>query len=489
MKDFNFYLEQTGEIGLVESVSRSIVWVTGLPQVRPEEMVLLETGELGQALFLRPDKIEVLLFSEAPIKVGTRVVRTGERLSVPVGRELLGQVVNSLCRPLEFKGSYHRASRVKAVSKDLLGIEKRASVCRCLETGVTLVDLLIPLGCGQRELIIGDRKTGKTAFLFQTVVTQAKKGTVCLYVIIGKKRNDIKEAEEFFRRQGVMNQVIIMASSAQDPTGLIYLAPYTALTVAEFFKDQGINTLVILDDLTFHAKFYREITLLSKRFPGRGSYPTDIFFAHAGILEKGGNFKAADRETSITILPVAETTEGDFSGYIQTNLMAMTDGHLYFDKDLFAQGRRPAINPFLSVTRVGRQAQTSLMRQVGRELLAFLTHWEKMQSYVHFGTELTEEAKTILDKGQKIISFFEQRETELAPSNVAVFLIACLWQNFWPGKTVGELKTEWRNIIEEYKTEPGFRKIVDKIIKESKEFPDLLKRIQSANLQVQLKSL
>ena len=245
---------------------------------------------------------------------------------------------------------------------------------RPMFTGMTLVDLMIPLGRGQRELVLGDRKTGKTQFLLQAALAQASVGTVCVYACIGKKKAEILRVKEFFAKEGILDKTVIVASSSQDSTGEIFTCPYTAMAVAEFFRDRGQDTLVLLDDMTTHAKFYREMSLLLRKFPGRDSYPGDIFHIHSKLLERSGNFvikkDGNEMDVAITCLPAAETIQGDLTGYIQTNLMSMTDGHIYFDNELFFKGRRPAINPFISVTRVGYQTQTSLRKEMWAALVS-----------------------------------------------------------------------------------------------------------------------
>lgn len=469
MKSFEYYLNKVGEVGDVEAATKSVVWVNGLPAVTPNELILFETGQKGQTLFLHPNQAEVMLFSEEPVKAGTRAVRTGEQLQIPVGKELLGQVINPLGQRIWVKASFRQPRQFRHISFESPGIEQRASVRKPLETGVSLVDMLVPLGCGQRELVIGDRKTGKTSFLLQTVLNQAKKGMICIWTVIGKKESEIKQIAEYFSQRQVIDKMIMVAASAQDPIGLIYLAPYTAITLAEYFRDLGKSCLLILDDLTIHARFYRQLALLSRRFPGRDSYPVDIFFTHASILEKGGNFRCQKGEVSITILPVAETSQGDLSGYIQTNLMSMTDGHIYFDRTMFAEGRRPAINPFLSVTRVGRQAQTLLCREFNRKLMAFLTYYKKLESYVHFGAELTEEVKTVLARGEKLIKFFDQSASNLVPTNITVFLLGCLWLDF---------RLEKEPIIKKYQENKQFQKQVDALVTQSTGFEDFLKSLE-----------
>ncbi|MCL5970228.1 MAG: F0F1 ATP synthase subunit alpha, partial [Patescibacteria group bacterium] len=239
-----------------------------------------------------------------------------------------------------------------------------------------------------------------------------------------------------------MKNIIIVASSPEDPSSIIHLTPYTAMTIAEYFRDLGRDTLIVLDDLSTHAKFYREISLIAKRFPGRNSYPGDIFHTHSKLLERAGNFVHEKGEVSITCLPVVETTQGDLSGYIQTNIMSMTDGHIFFDSDLFSKGRRPAINPFLSVTRVGHQAQSQLRREINRELISFLTLFEKVQNYVHFGAELSESIKTTLSTGEQIMNLFDQPLYRTNPPNFQVFLFCTLWTGFWSQKSLSEMRQD-----------------------------------------------
>jgi len=446
--------------------------------------VFFENGQSGEVLSLHQNSVEVLLFSQEPLLIGTKAARTGEELTIPVGGELLGCVIDALGRPISCLKPPKTPKTRRTLTSDSLGIETRASVRKPLETGVALVDMLVPLGRGQRELIIGDRKTGKTSFLLQTLYNQAKNGTICIYGAIGRKQAEIKTVQNYFIKLGVMDKMIIIAAGAEDPAGLIYLTPYSACAIAEYFRDQGIDTVIVLDDMTTHAKFYREICLLAKRFPGRDSYPVDIFYAHARMLEKGGNFKldvpgGVSSESSITILPVIQTAGGDLSGYIQTNMMSMTDGHIYFDSDLFASGKRPAVNPFLSVTRVGRQAQSSLKREINREILAFLTNYEKLQSFVHFGAELTEDVRLSLAKGERIYSFFEQNEAESVPSNLAVYVLSLIWLDYFQIENTDQLRQEYQKIFERYTKEPVYRKKIDSLVDESQKFSELLDKIKN----------
>lgn len=472
MKDFSFYLNSTQEIGYVEKTTSSIIYASGLPKSKPGEMVIFENENLGQILSLSPNFIEILVFSQNPVKPGIRLVRTNEFLKIPVGFELLGNVISPLGFPLDPLSSKRPPLLRQAINNPASGILTRRTIKKQLETGVSLVDLVIPLGYGQRELIIGDRKTGKTNFLLQAVLTQAKQGNICVYAAIGKRKLDIKELKDFFIKQKVFDRVVIVASGSEDPTGIIYLTPYSAMTISEYFRDEGNNVFLVLDDLSTHAKFYREISLVGKRFPGRNSYPGDIFYIHSSLLERAGNFITPKGEKAITCFPVAETIQGDLSGYIETNLMSMTDGHLYFDADLFAKGRRPSINPFLSVTRVGRQTQSSLKRELNREILSFITLYDKMQNFTHFGAELSVGTRATLGFGEKIIKFFEQNLSTTIPINLQIILFSILWNNIMQNKESQDIDTE--KLAKLYEKNIDVREKIDSLIKSSKSFNGLL---------------
>ncbi len=278
MKDFNYYLEKIGEIGFVEQALHTLVYVNGLPNVKPLEIVLFENGEMGQVLSLSQDHAEVLILSKKKIDVDTKVVRTGEQLSIAVGKHLLGTTLDPRGFPVGRKIASDSKAQKRPLEVEPLPISHRKEIDQPLETGVAIVDLVTPLGKGQRELIVGNRKTGKTSLLLQIAYSGASRGMVVVYAAIAKKALDIKMAEEFFVKKGIAKNTIVVSSSSADPAGLVYLTPYTAMTIAEYFRDLGIDVIVILDDLTAHAKYYREITLLARYFPGRSSYPGDIFY-------------------------------------------------------------------------------------------------------------------------------------------------------------------------------------------------------------------
>lgn len=482
MKDFKYYLDATGEIGFVEESLHTLVYVAGLPQAKPGEVVLFEQGEVGQVLSLNQEYVEILLLSKTQVPIGSKVVRCGEPLKVTLSTSLLGKTLDSLGVP-PGRAITHKEGREDRPLEILPpGIQFRKNIEKPFETGVTWVDLVIPLGKGQRELVIGDRKTGKTPFLLQAVYSAALRGGVAVYAAIAKKALDIKMIEDFFKKVKIVDNTVIVATSSGDPPGLVYLTPYTAMTVAEYFRDLGREVLIVLDDLTAHAKYYREITLLARRFPGRSSYPGDMFYAHSRLLERAGNFeiegeeegKRVKKEVAITALPVAELILGDLSGYIQTNLMAMTDGHIYFDIDRYNQGRRPPINPFLSVTRVGRQAQSPLLRNLSSTLTSFLLRLEDLRQFMQFGAELTEKTKKDLALGNRLEAFFDQSQDTAIPLAVNVVVLAALWGNFWSEKDIPTFKSDMEKIITAFNKDERFRTKINNLIRNIETFKELV---------------
>ena len=425
--EFNQLLKKTGEYGIVYQVSHPIVFIEGLPMVRAHEIIVFEGGQKGEVFTIDRGKVEARVFSHLPIKVGTKVTRTDKILSIPVGKELLGHVIDPLGQPLDPNSKITPPKEYRDLDADPIGIFGRKKITTQLTTGISLVDLLLPLGRGQRELIIGDRKT---SFLMTTIKKQAYEGVICIYAAIAKKKSDIKKMQEFFIQEKIMDKIIIVATSSYDSPTLIYQTPYTAMAIAEYFRDQGQHTLLILDDLSTHAKFYRELSLLARRFPGRDSYPGDIFFIHSKLLERAGNFKHPKvGEVSITCLPVIEIIEGDFTGYVSTNVMGITDGHIYLDSNIYYQGMRPAVNIPLSVTRVGRQTLTQLSREINKNLTAFLTSYDKLQNLSHFGQELTDDVKKTLRLGQLIYHFFNQPYQMIVPKIVQMIILSMILQS------------------------------------------------------------
>ncbi len=468
IKTFQVCLHELGEVGFV---SKSIHWVAivdGLPTVRLGELVLFESGQSGMVSALTVSTVEVLVLSSIPVAVGTRVARTGSALTISVSEALLGKSVNAIGVGEDF----FESSETREIDITPQGIVPRRKIGRQLVTGVAMIDLVVPIGYGQRELIMGDRKTGKSYLLSQTILNQARSGTVCVYAAVGKKNTEIARIGDLFVQQGVRNNTIIVGAALEDSAAEIFLAPYTAMTIAEYFRDQGRDVLVVFDDMSTHAKFYRELSLLSRKFPGRDSYPGDIFYVHSKLVERAGNFQIGDKEASITCLPVVETVQGDITGYIQTNLMSMTDGHIYFDSDLFFKGRRPAINPFISVTRVGHQTQSLIAKEAGRQLLQLMGEYEKTQQFLRFGAELGENSRQILALGDKILAFFDQPAYLPLPFSLQLVLLAALLSGMWDGKNISPL-------VEKYTKDQDYQKKVETAVTSSDSLQKLTEKIRS----------
>lgn len=436
---FEYCLKHIGEIGEVVEGKKSLVKVKGLPGAVIGEGVTFETEDHGRVMSLGRETVDVLVFSQTPIKPTTKVARSGNLLSLSAGDGILGHTINTLGHLLS--GHRHKSELPEKLPIEIrpAGITARRRVSRLFETGILNVDLLVPLGFGQKELVIGDRKTGKTQLLLKTVLSQAGQGTVCIWCAIGKRKQEIKMIEEFLEKHNVINQCIIVAADSYSSPGEVVYAPYVAMTLAEYFRDTGRDVLLILDDMTTHARFYREISLLSGVFPGRESYPGDIFHVHSKLLERAGNFHVDGTERSITCLPVVDSVGGDYTGYIQTNLMSITDGHIFLDNELFAQGYRPAINSFLSVTRVGRQTQSKLLRDINSQITLFLKKYEDAKRFLRFGPELTPDISETLRLGKGLEKLFNQ--TSYQPINISeqILLVALLYLKVWDGEGALEI--------------------------------------------------
>ncbi|HSW88846.1 MAG TPA: hypothetical protein VLG12_06815 [Candidatus Saccharimonadales bacterium] len=477
MNDFSYYLKSLNEFGIATQVNHPIVGATGLPKAKLHEIVLFESGQQGQIFELYADHVEILVMSQERITVGTKLVRTNRTLSLMVGDGLLGHSINPLGTNINTnEAPFPDFSEERPIDVKPLGIPNRARVRKMFETGTAIVDMLVPLGKGQKELIIGDRKTGKSSFLFTTIKKQILSGAIAIYAVIGKQKTDIKHVQEFLAKEKLLDRTVVVATASNDSPGLIYLTPFAAITIAEYFRDRGEDVLLVLDDLTTHARFYREISLLIKNFPGRDSYPGDIFYTHAKLLERAGSFTHPTKgDVAITCLPIVETVEGDLTNYIVTTLMGITDGHIFFDSNIFYNGRRPAINTAISVTRVGKQTQSDVERSITRELNSFLNLYEKMQNLSHFGAELTDNVKNILSMGEKIYLFFEQHYTVIIPKEVQLILFSLLWIRLIdPDKTaLEEIRTA---LIKEFTEKEEVKQLFDEIM-QAKNFNELLRNV------------
>lgn len=473
MNKFNDYLEEIGEIGYVSGINNFIIFVSGLPGLMLSETVVTESGKTGVVYSINDEKSEILMFDSERIKVGERVVRTGKQFQFPVSDGLLGRVIDSLGHPIDGLGPVEGKKEYLDIKRRSPGIVKRAKIREPLDTGVAIVDLMVPIGYGQRELVIGDAKTGKTNFILQTIVSQARKGTICIYVGIGKRDTAIKLVEEYLKRQKVFDNVVIMNTTPDDSPVMIHLSPYCGMTIAEYFRDKGKRVLIVLDDLTTHARNYREMSLLSGRAPGRDSYPGEIFYIQSSLLERAGNIKTKNGNVSITAIPIAETLENDLSGYIQTNLMAMTDGHIFFDSNEFKKGRRPAVNIFLSVSRVGNQTRTGVEKELSGLIRRILNDYQRILAITQFGSELPPETKKTLDTGEKIGILFNQKSGVIIPRQLQLILVGLLLFGFWESKSIKEMEIGMTKIVDnyEYKILP--------IIRESKEKMDSIASLKT----------
>lgn len=483
MRDFNFYLKKTGEVGIIELTNYPIVSIQGLPGAKPNEIVIFETGELGEIFSVNHDNADALVFSTSSIKVGSKVVRTDESISVPVGEELLGHVIDPLGNPLSQEKIFNSPKEKRSIETVPPGINERENIKRPFTTGISIIDNMVPLGKGQKEAIVGDRKTGKTSFLFTMVKSQVKQGSKVIYAAIAKKKSDIKKLEILFEEEKLLDDIVIVASSSFDSPSLIYITPYSAMSMAEYFKDKGEDVVVILDDLSAHAKVYREISLVAKHFPGRDSYPGDIFFAHSRLVERGGNFKQGDKEVSITCFPVVETVEGDLTNYVTTNVMSMTDGHIFLDSNAFYRGRRPAVDISLSVTRVGRQTQNPLARDINREIMRFLSSFEKMQNLAHFGAELTDSVKHILKVGEDIYKFFNQPPEVLVPPAVQMVMIGMIWFEGFANQEENFIFLARDRLTEAYEKDENVKKLFY-IISDVDNFGKLLLKVKKYRSEI-----
>ena len=398
-------IKDTGE---VVGVKGGLAVIKGFKGGMIGEGIAFEDNKKGMSVLVEEDKTMAVVFDREPIEVGLAVARTDRPLRVSVGSEMLGESWSALGYIKE--GTKDPSSDVESreIEAEAWNLDRREKITKFLQTGVAMVDLIIPLGEGQRELLVGDQKTGKTHFLLKTMMTQARLGKICVLALIGKQRAEISKIEEMLKKEKLINKFIIVESEADASAGEIFLTPYTAMSMAEHFKEQGKDVMIGFDDLTTHAQYFREISLLAGRLPGRESYPGDVFYTQAKLLERAGNFLVKDKPVSITALGIAKTLAQDLSSYIPTNLMSITDGHLFFDKALELKGVRPAVNLFLSVTRVGRQTQPKELRELGSKALSVLKKRQELERYLRFGAEITTQVKATIDKGDKLMEFFNQ---------------------------------------------------------------------------------
>jgi len=430
IKKFGEKAEVT-EIGQVLSVGDGIARVYGLDNVQAGEMVEFSDGSKGMALNLENDNVGIVIFGDdRAIKEGDVVKRTGAIVDVPVGKELLGRVVDGLGNPIDGKGALDKKLKRNRVEVKAPGIIPRKSVNEPVQTGLKAIDTLIPIGRGQRELIIGDRQTGKTAVAIDTIINQKeinqgsdeKKKLYCIYVAIGQKQSTVAQIVKSLEEAGAMEYTTIVSATAADPAPLQFLAPYTGCTMGEYFRDNGMHALIIYDDLSKQAVAYRQMSLLLRRPPGREAYPGDVFYLHSRLLERAAKLNDDNGGGSLTALPIIETQAGDVSAYIPTNVISITDGQIFLETELFNQGIRPAVNVGLSVSRVGSAAQTKAMKKVAGSIKLELAQYREMAAFAQFGSDLDASTQRLLNRGSKLTELLKQNQ--YSPMSVAQQVIA-----------------------------------------------------------------
>jgi len=406
------------EVGEVVSVGDGIAKIYGLDNVQVGELVEFDSGVKGMALNLETDNVGVVVFGDCQkIKEGDSVKRTGKIVEIPVGKGLLGRVVDALGKPIDGKGPLSNVE-YKQVEVKAPGIIARQSVGEPMQTGIKAIDSLIPIGRGQRELIIGDRQTGKTAIVIDTFINQAtahhgdneKQKLYCIYVAIGQKRSTVASIVKTLEEAGAMKYSVVVAATASEAASMQFFAPYTGCTIGEYFRDNGMHALIAYDDLSKHAVAYREMSLLLRRPPGREAYPGDVFYIHSRLLERAAKMSDAMGGGSLTALPIIETQAGDVSAYIPTNVISITDGQIFLETELFYKGIKPAVNVGLSVSRVGSAAQTKAMKQVAGTIKLDLAQFRELEAFAQFGSDLDLTTQKLLDKGKKLTELLKQNQ-------------------------------------------------------------------------------
>src|SRR5258707_3469548 len=396
------------EVGSIISIGDGIARVHGVEHAMAGEMLEFPHGVFGIALNLEEESVGAVILGEfREIKEGDAVKRTGRIISVPIGEALLGRVVNALGQPLDGKGPIV-TTQTSPIERIAPGVVDRQSVKEPLQTGLKAIDAMVPIGRGQRELIIGDRQTGKTAVAIDAIINQKDTGVICIYNAIGQKQSTVAQVVRTLEEADAMRYTIVVAATASDPAPLLYIAPYSACTFGEFFRDSGRHALVVYDDLSKHAQSYREISLLLRRPPGREAYPGDVFYLHSRLLERAAKLNNELGGGSLTALPIIETQAGDLSAYIPTNVISITDGQIFLESDLFHQGVRPAINVGNSVSRVGGSAQVKAMRQVAGTLRLDLAQYRALAAFAQFGSDLDKSTMNQLNRGRRLVEGLQQ---------------------------------------------------------------------------------
>ncbi len=433
------------EVGTVLTVGDDVARIYGLEKCKASELIEFPHGVFGIAMNLEEDNVGCILFGESYlVKEGDQVRRTGRIASVPVGESLLGRVVNPLGEPLDGKGDI-KTDKFLPIERKALGVIQRQPVKEPLQTGLKAIDSMIPIGRGQRELIIGDRQTGKTAIATDTIINQKGKDVYCIYVAIGQKGSTVAQVVKNLMDANAMEYTTVISATASDPAPLLFIAPYSGATMGEYYRDNGKHALVIYDDLTKHAAAYREISLLLRRPPGREAYPGDVFYLHSRLLERASKLSDELGGGSLTALPVIETKEGDVSAYIPTNVISITDGQIYLESNLFNAGVRPAINVGISVSRVGGNAQIKAMKKIASSLRLDLAQYRELEAFAKFGSDLDKATLQQLRRGERLVEILKQKQYAPMEVEKQVLVIYAATQGYLdtlPVESIRQYETE-----------------------------------------------
>jgi F-type H+-transporting ATPase subunit alpha len=452
------------EVGIIKSIATGIARVTGLPSVGFEELLEFPGGVFGIAFNLDPEEVGVVLLGDyARLEAGEEVRRTGRVMDVGVGQELIGRVVDPLLQPLDGQGEVACATR-SPIERAAAPIMDRAPVTVPLQTGLKVIDALIPIGRGQRELILGDRQTGKSTIALDTILNQRGKDVLCVYCAIGQRASAVARAVATLREQGALEYTVVMVSGGNEPPGLTYIAPYAATSIAEYFMEAGRDVLIVYDDLTQHARAYRELSLLLRRPPGREAFPGDIFYIHSRLLERATHLNEEQGGGSLTALPIIETEAEDISAYIPTNLISITDGQIYLSPSLFELGLLPAVDVGRSVSRVGGKAQRAVYRAVAGDLKLAYAQFEELENFARFGARLDEDTRRTVEHGKRIRACLKQAENSPVAVSAQIAILLALHEKLFDGVPLEQMKAAEKAVREAAREMPA----------------DLVERLQSA---------
>ncbi len=462
---------ETKEVGVVTSIGDGIALIYGLDNAMSGELLEFPNHVYGMALNLERDSVgAILLNNTSSIKEGDKVTTTKHILEVPVGNALIGRVVNPLGEPIDGKGPLGETKR-RPIERKATGVIERESVSVPLQTGIKIIDALIPIGRGQRELIIGDRQTGKTSIAIDTIINQKGKNVHCIYVAIGQKESTVASLVDTLTKYGAMEYTTIVAANASDPAPLQYIAPYSGAAIGEEFMFNGEDALIIYDDLSKHAVAYRELSLLLHRPPGREAYPGDIFYLHSRLLERAAKLSKELGGGSLTALPIIETQAGDFSAYIPTNVISITDGQIYLNSNLFHSGIRPAVQPGLSVSRVGGAAQIKAIKKTCGTLRLDLASYQELESFTQFGSDLDEATAKKLERGKKSLQLMVQPVHETMPVELEVISIYALTKGYLDSIPLERVSEFEKGLLNFFRSDYNGKMVIQNIL-ETKEVPD-----------------